>query len=111
MRRLMLLGLGLSLLALAEPVSFLREVETLYPERYQLPVLERIISLYEQALASDPQNPELFVKLAQHWYEWAVLMPEPEEDLGWRKAADYAFRALGLSGRDEARKLSNEGFQ
>ena len=111
MRRLALLFLGISLVALAEPTPFLREVETLYPERYQLPVLERIISLYEQALASDSRNPELLVRLAQHWYEWGVLMPEPEEDQGWRKAADYAFRALGLSGLEEALKLSNEGFQ
>lgn len=100
-----------SFLALADPLALVREAEALYPERYQLSVLERMISLYEQALAEDPGNKEFLVRLAQLWYEWGVLKPKGEEEVGWQKAADYAFRALGLSGLDEVLKLSNEDFQ
>jgi len=59
-----------SFLALADPLALVREAEALYPERYQLAVLERMISLYEQALAEDPGNKEFLVRLAQLWYEW-----------------------------------------
>ncbi len=111
MKQVFPLLLVFGLWTLADPAALMREAETLYPERYQLPVLERIIGLYEAALAQDPQNHEILIRLAQCWYEWGVLKPKGAEEEGWRKAADYAFRALGLSGLDEALKLSNEDFQ
>lgn len=97
--------------SLADPGELVRQAESLYAERYQLPVLERMIGLYEQALAEAPEDREILVRLAQLWYEWGAIKPEGEEDLGWQKAADYAFRALGLSGLDGALKLSNEEFK
>lgn len=100
-----------SVIVWADPSVLVRQAESLYPERYELAVLEQVISLYEQALAEDPENTELLIRLAQHWYEWGVLKPETEEDLGWRKAADYGFRALGLAGLDEALRLSDEKFR
>lgn len=109
----MLLSLvaGASALVWADPTVLMGRAETLYAGRYQIAVLEQIIALYEQALVEDPENTELLVRLAQHWYEWAVLVPEDVEDEGWRKAADYAFRALGLAGLDQALRLSNNAFQ
>lgn len=100
-----------AVLVWADPGELVRQAESLYAERYQLPVLERMIELYEQAREEAPQDREILVRLAQLWYEWAVLKPESEEEPGWRKTADYAFQALGLSGLDEALKLSNEDFR
>ncbi len=100
-----------SVTGLADPQALCRQAESLYAERYKLAVLEEIISLYEQALAEDPGNVEIMIRLAQHWYEWGVLQPEGEEERGWRNAAEYGFRALGLSGLDEALRLSNEEFR
>ncbi|MCS7239986.1 MAG: TRAP transporter TatT component family protein [Candidatus Bipolaricaulota bacterium] len=112
MRTLTLLVVTFStVLAWADPSELVRQAESLYAECYQLPVLERMIELYEQARQEAPQDREILVRLAQLWYEWAVLKPAEEEELGWRKTADYAFQALGLSGLDEALKLSNEAFQ
>ncbi|MCS7216759.1 MAG: TRAP transporter TatT component family protein [Candidatus Bipolaricaulota bacterium] len=95
----------------ATPAECFRQAEALYPQRYQLPVLERILALYEEALRLAPRDPEVLIRLAQHWYEWGVLVPEEREEEGWRKAAEYAFQALGLSGLDEALRLSNEEFR
>ncbi len=100
-----------AVLAWADPGELVRQAESLYSERYQLPVLERMIELYERALAEAPEDREILVRLAQLWYEWGALKPEPEEDLGWRKSADYAFQALGLSGLDAALRLSNAEFE
>ncbi len=110
--RTMLLGVTAfaSVATWADSSTLLRQAESVYVDRYQVPTLEQIIYLYEQALAEDRGNIEIMIRLAQHWYEWGVLMPEDKEDEGWRKAADYAFRALGLSGLDEALRLSNEDF-
>jgi tetratricopeptide (TPR) repeat protein len=111
MRSAAFLLFGVAVAAWADPAALVREAEALYPEAYQSPVLEKMIALYEEARSQDPQNVELLIRLAQHWYEWAVLAPEPEKDQGWRKAADYAFLALGLSGLDEALRMSNEAFR
>ncbi|MGQ9699759.1 MAG: TRAP transporter TatT component family protein [Candidatus Bipolaricaulaceae bacterium] len=100
-----------AVVAWADPGELVRRAEGLYAERYQLPALERMIELYEAARAEAPQDQEILIRLAQLWYEWAVLKPEEEEDPGWQRAADYAFQALGLSGLDEALKLSNAEFQ
>ncbi|MBC7318694.1 hypothetical protein H5T57_05575 [Candidatus Bipolaricaulota bacterium] len=100
-----------AVLAWADPGELVRQAESLYAERYQLPVLEHTIELYERALAEAPGDRELLIRLAQLWYEWAVLKPEEEEEPGWRKAADYASQALGLSSLDDVLKLSNEEFR
>lgn len=100
-----------SMVGLADPVERVRQAESLYPERYELTVLERMIDLYEEARQESPHDREVLIRLAQLWYEWAVLKPEEEEEPGWRKAADYAFQALGLSGLQEAMRLSNEAFK
>lgn len=111
MRKLLVFAVGVAVVGWADPGELVRNAEALLPQRYHLPVLEQVIGLYEEALRQAPHDRELLVRLAQHWYEWGVLMPEDLEDQGWRKAADYAFRALGLSGLDEALRLSNEEFQ
>ncbi len=111
MRYFVIAGLCFAVLGVASPADFVREAEALSAVRYERPNLERMIALYETALAHDPHNKELLIQLAQLWYEWAVLVPEGEDEPGWWKAADYAFRAMGLEGLDHALKLSNAEFQ
>jgi tetratricopeptide (TPR) repeat protein len=74
------------------------EAEALLPVRYELANLEAAIRLYEQALAQEPRHAVSLTRLAQLWYEWAVLVPQELEESGWRKAAEYGFQALGLAG-------------
>lgn len=105
-----LLGVFVALGAWADPGELVRQAEALAADRYELLVLEQMIALYEAARQEAPNDPEILVRLAQLWYEWGALKPEGEEDEGWRKAADYAFQALGLSGLDGALRLSNEDF-
>lgn len=55
------------------------EAEALFPVRYERTNLEAAIRLYEQALAQGPGNTACLTRLAQLWYEWAVLVPLEEE--------------------------------
>lgn len=94
----------------ADPAVLVAQAEALAPERYEAPVLARMIELYEKALSESPGDPALLRRLAQLWYEWAVLAPKEEEVPALEKAADYGFQALGLSGLNAALKMSNEEF-
>lgn len=74
--------------------KLLPQAEKLYSERYKLPVLEELISLYEAALAKAPEDEELLSRLAQFWYEKAMLVPEDEKKACFERARDYALAAL-----------------
>ncbi|MBC7092505.1 tetratricopeptide repeat protein [Candidatus Bipolaricaulota bacterium] len=91
--------------------GLLAQAEALMPLRYDLGTLEAAIRLYERALALDPGNPAILVKLAQLWYEWAVLVPTEREEPGLRKAADYGFQAMGLASLASAQAMPDADFQ
>jgi len=91
--------------------ALIAEAEALFSVRYELTNLEAAIRLYEQALAQDPGNRAYLTRLAQFWYEWAVLVPPEEEEPGLRKAADFGFQALGLSGLAAAQGMSDAAFR
>lgn len=88
--------------------GLLPEAAKIYPQRYELPVLERLISLYEDALnqgAADRR--EVLARLAQFWYEKAMLVPQKKAC--FEKARDYALSALredpGFAERERDRGL------
>lgn len=89
--------------------ELLIQADALYPLRYEPETLQATIGLYEEALALDPENPEILGRLAQAWYEWGILMGEGET--AFRRAADLGFRALGLEGLQAAQQLSGDGFR
>ncbi|MFH1609045.1 MAG: TRAP transporter TatT component family protein [Candidatus Bipolaricaulota bacterium] len=91
--------------------ALVAEAEALLPVRYERPNLEAAIRLYEQTLAQEPGNPAYLARLAQLWYEWAVLVPLELEEQGWRKAAEFGFQALGLSGLAAVQGLSDAAFR
>ena len=111
MRWFAVVALSFSLVGWGSWGDLVREAELLRPYRHEVAHLERMVELYERALCEDRNNPDLLLRLAELWYELEVLRPESEEEEGWRKAADYGFRAAGLSGLDEAVKLSGQDFQ
>ncbi len=84
------------------------EAETLFPVRYELPNLERLIAIYEALLAAEPGDAAVLARLAQLWYERSTLVPENVKEAALRKAADYGFCSLGLSGLDEGLGLSDD---
>lgn len=83
------------------------EAEALFPIRYELANMERLIGVYEALFAAEPGNAAVLAQLAQLWYERAVFAPEAEKEAILRTAADYGFRSLGLSGLDEGLTLSD----
>lgn len=91
--------------------ALIAEAEALFPVRYERTNLEAAIRLYERALAQHPGNPVCLTRLAQLWYEWAMLVPEDLEEQGWRKAAEFGFQALGLSGLAAAQGMSDAALR
>jgi len=87
------------------------EAETLFPVRYELSNLERMISLYELWLATKPGDVAVLARLAQLGYERSTFVPEKDKEAVLRTAADYGFRSLGLSGLDEGFSLSDDGLR
>jgi len=83
------------------------EAEALFPIRYELANMERLIEVYEALLAAEPGNAALLAQLAQVWYERAVFAPEEGKEAILRTAADYGFRSLGLAGLDKGLSLSD----
>lgn len=81
----------------------------LYPQRYELPVLERIISIYEEALEERGDDAEILSRLAQFWYERAMLVPKEEKKACFERARDYALEALradtGFAAREKEEGL------
>ncbi|HPD07585.1 MAG TPA: hypothetical protein PLC08_06995, partial [Candidatus Bipolaricaulis sp.] len=84
------------------------EAEALFPIRYELANMERLIGVYEALLAAEPGNATVLAQLAQLWYERAVFAPEAGKEAILRTAADYGFRSLGLTGLNEGLSLSDE---
>lgn len=76
----------------------------LYPQRYELPVLERLIGIYEDALAQGDEKVGILSRLAQFWYEKAMLVPEEEKKGCLERARDYALEALRADPRFAARE-------
>ncbi len=91
---LFLLGVSLVVAPGATPGKLLPGAERLYQERYKLPVLEELISLYEAALAKAPEDGELLSRLAQFWYEKAMLVSAEEKKACLERSRDYALAAL-----------------
>ncbi|MGY4707579.1 TRAP transporter TatT component family protein [Candidatus Bipolaricaulota sp. J31] len=89
-----LIVLSGGVLASGEHEGLLPAAAELYPQRYEYPVLERLIGLYEGALVDDPSDRELLSRLAQFWYEKAMLVPEEEKKACFERARDYALAAL-----------------
>jgi len=83
------------------------DAEALFPLRYELPNLERLIGIFELLLSDEPGNPSHLARLAQLWYERAMLVPSDQTEPTLRQAADYGFRALGVSGLDDGLRLSD----
>lgn len=96
----------------AQPaVDLAAEAETLFPVRYELPNLERLIAIYEALLAAEPGNVVVMAKLAQLWYERSTFAPEKEKEAVLRTAAGFGFRSLGLSGFNDGLSLSDDGLR
>ncbi len=81
-------------LASGEHEGLLPAAAEIYPRRYELPVLERLIAIYEGALAEDGEDAGILARLAQFWYERGVLAPEGEKRGYFERARDYALAAL-----------------
>lgn len=79
-------------LASGEHEGLLPAAAELYPRRYELPVLERLIGIYEGALADRGDAPGILSRLAQFWYERAMLVDEKRAC--FEEARDYALAAL-----------------
>ncbi len=77
-----------------EHENLLPQAAELYPRRYELPVLERIISIYEETLEEKENDAEILSRLAQFWCERAMLVPEEEKKACLERARDYALAAL-----------------
>ena len=81
----------------------------LYPQRYELAVLERIISVYEEALEERGNDIDILSRLAQFWYERAMLVAEEEKKACFERARDYALEALradpGFAAREKEEGL------
>jgi len=97
-------------LASGEHEGLLPTAAELYPQRYELPVLERLIALYEGALVDNPNDRELLSRLAQFWYERGILVAdEAEKKENFERARDYALSALrvdpGFVGREKEEGL------
>ncbi len=90
------LALAAAVVAFAsgEHEGLLPAAAELYPQRYELPVLEELISIYEGALEEGGNDPEILPRLAQFWYERAMLVPKEEKKACFERARDYALKAL-----------------
>ena len=93
---LMALGcIGVGALASGEHEGLLPAAAELYPQRYELSVLEQLIDIYEKALAEKGENAAVFSRLAQFWYERGILVAdEAEKKENFERARDYALAAL-----------------
>jgi tetratricopeptide (TPR) repeat protein len=80
--------------ASGEHEGLLPEATELYPRRYELPVLERLIEIYEASLEGNEDDPGLLSRLAQFWYERGILATDEEKKWYFERARDYALAAL-----------------
>lgn len=78
----------------ADVQPLLAQAELLMPLRYEAEVLRQAIDLYEQALALDPDQPNIRAKLAQLWYEWGILSQDQKRREAFEKAKDHALATL-----------------
>ncbi len=81
-------------LATDEHRGLLPAAAEIYPQRYELPVLERLIAIYEAALAEKGVDAEILSRLAQFWYERGILASAEEKKECFERARDYALAAL-----------------
>ncbi len=80
---------------------------SLWEDRWNPASLNQLIALCEADLAASPGDPGRLALLAQLWYERSVHVPESEKEPTLRRAADYGFRSLGLSGFEEGSRLAD----
>jgi len=82
-------------LASGEHEGLLPGAAEIYPQRYELSVLEQLIDIYEGALAERGEDAEVLSRLAQFWYERGILVAdEAEKKANFERARDYALAAL-----------------
>lgn len=109
-RTLLILALGVATVAVLggelPRANLPPEGVALWEGRWERSAMDALIALAERELALDPKDPARRALLAQLWYERSTLVAEPEKEACLRRAADYGFQALGLSGFDEGSRLS-----
>lgn len=102
----LLILFGWTILAFPGVTGLLEQAEALLPARLDVAVLQECIDLYERALALEPENTRLMVKLAQLWHEHAILAPTNLRRSSLQYAADYASWAMGLPSYAELERMS-----